>query len=424
MRLEVGSGTDVGQVRALNEDGLLVTASLFAVADGMGGHRGGEVASARALAAFETAATEPRLETLMRAVQAANTDVYEHARSTPELAGMGTTLCALAPLDAHRVAIVNVGDSRVYLHRDRELHQISEDHSFVETLVREGRLTRAQADVHPQRNVITRALGIESHLDVDGWEVVVAAGDRFLLCSDGLFNEVDDLSLERILTEVGDPIAAAGRLVEAANTAGGRDNITCVIVDVVDVEPGGPSPTPVGRPVGESAVRRSSAADLDETTVDEPTVRATTESTPGGSPADGTGQTARRRRRPTWRTIVFLSAVVAVFAVAGVAWFLVSSNQYTVAESNGNVAIFKGPRDGLVGREVVDEYDLPIASLDDATRRRVRSGQEFPTRALARQYADRLEDRFATTTTTSTTPATTTTVETTPAPTETTPQGP
>ena len=132
MRLEVGSGTDVGQLRSLNEDSLLVANGLFAVADGMGGHRGGEVASARALVAFEQSAATPTLESLMAAVQAANADVLEHARSSPELMGMGTTLCALAPLDDQRVAIVNVGDSRVYLLRGQALFQVSEDHSFVE----------------------------------------------------------------------------------------------------------------------------------------------------------------------------------------------------------------------------------------------------------------------------------------------------
>ena len=418
MRFTVGSGSDVGQLRSLNEDSLLVSDNLFAVADGMGGHRGGEVASARALEAFNSAAEERTLDALMTAVQAANRDVFEHARSTPELAGMGTTLCGLAGLDDHRVAIVNVGDSRVYLLRNEALFQVSEDHSFVETLVREGRLTRAQADVHPQRNVITRALGIEPHIDVDGWEVVVADGDRFLLCSDGLFNEVADADIESTLREVADPVEAAGRLIDAANAGGGRDNVTCVVVDISDVAPGADADlTEVGRPVTDSLTRRSSAADLDATTVDQPNLAGAV----GAAPADTTIPAAatpptRRPRRLTWRTVVFLLAIVATFAAALVATDWYYKNTYSVGARDGKVVIFRGPpgTDVLWFSAKVLPTDVAVSKLSDADQQQVRNGIDGLSLSEANGVVAKLEDQVAaaatTTSTTTTTTTTTTTV--------------
>ncbi|MFN8049815.1 MAG: Stp1/IreP family PP2C-type Ser/Thr phosphatase [Acidimicrobiales bacterium] len=408
MRLTVGSATDVGQLRSLNEDSVLVATDLFAVADGMGGHRGGEVASARALAAFEASAGERTLEALMTAVQAANRDVFEHARTSPELTGMGTTLCAVAPLDDHRVAVVNVGDSRVYLHRAGALSQVSEDHSFVESLVRDGRLTRAQADVHPQRNVLTRALGIEQLIDVDGWEVPVRNGDRFLLCSDGLFNEVSDARIEELLTQLADPVEAAGRLVEEANAGGGRDNISCVVVDVSDVDE---STAPVaadvddvvGRPIDGGIVKRTTAADIDETSLDQPSLAAPTESAPAAA-----AETAapRERRRVSWRTVAFLLAIVLVFAVALGSVDLYYRRNYSVVDRGGNVAINHGPAEKTlwITPRLFRTTDIVVADLDATDRARIRKGYEGLTKNAATYYVDHL--RPATTTTTSTTTTT------------------
>jgi PPM family protein phosphatase len=165
--------------------------------------------------------------------------IFEKAGADGELHGMGTTLCALrvvpgADGEGDELAWINVGDSRVYLYRDDQLIQLSRDHSLVEDLLRDGQLTEEEAAVHPKRNIITRALGIDVDVDVDGSTVIPFTGDRFLLCSDGLFGEVSNDQIAAVLRRLADPTEAADELVRLANEAGGRDNITVVIVEVVD----------------------------------------------------------------------------------------------------------------------------------------------------------------------------------------------
>lgn len=239
-RFEVGSATDVGQLRSVNEDSKLVggEVTVYAVADGMGGHQGGNVASAIAVETLEATLVESSTDAVVEAVREANRRIHSRAADTPELRGMGTTLVAIALVnpggDDEEVAWVNVGDSRAYLLRNRVLEQLSRDHSLVEDLRRGGQLTDDEAAVHPQRNIVTRALGIDPDVEVDLGAVIPLAGDRFLLCSDGLTNEVDLTTLKATLESVEDPDAAAGELVRLANEGGGRDNITCVVADVVD----------------------------------------------------------------------------------------------------------------------------------------------------------------------------------------------
>ncbi len=236
----VGSASDVGQVRSNNQDSKLVAdhVSVFAVADGMGGHQGGEVASAIAVETLEATITDPTTASVVEAVKEANRRIYSRASDTDELRGMGTTLVAIALVDQgtdeEEVAWVNVGDSRAYLLRDGELHQLSRDHSLVEDLRRGGQLTDEEAAVHPQRNILTRALGIDHEVEVDSGAVVPFRGDRFLLCSDGLFNEVDRPTLIATLSADADPEAVAGELVRLANAGGGRDNIPVGGAAVVD----------------------------------------------------------------------------------------------------------------------------------------------------------------------------------------------
>ena len=211
----VGSATDVGRVRSNNQDSFLVReGDLFAVADGMGGHQGGEVASALALQILGQAHDEPSTSTLVRAVRSANQAVFDKAGSDPDLKGMGTTLTALADVDTRegpKLGIVNVGDSRLYRMRSDRLEQLTEDHSLVASLVRQGRITAEEAESHPQRNILTRALGIDEAVAVDSWEVEPIPGDRFLICSDGLFNEVDEGRMIATLRAFDDPADAAGR---------------------------------------------------------------------------------------------------------------------------------------------------------------------------------------------------------------------
>ncbi len=230
--LQAAARTDVGRVRENNEDAVLCLDHLVAIADGMGGHPGGEVASNLALALLEAAFTGESLEELEAAVRAASRAILDRAAASEDLEGMGTTLCAIGSTGDGRVAVVNVGDSRAYLLRDGALRQLTDDHSWTAELVRQGELTEPEAVNHPHRGVLTRALGAGPRVDVDGALHTVVAGDRFLLCTDGLFNDVaesDILSLMEGTTDVG---VVADALVEQALSNGARDNVGVVVADV------------------------------------------------------------------------------------------------------------------------------------------------------------------------------------------------
>lgn len=235
LRFDAGAATLVGQVRKANEDNYLVTDHLVAVADGMGGHAAGEVASALAVEVLSGVATSHDIRVVTDAVIEANSQIFLRSVSGSSERGMGTTLCVAAVVadgDGEGLAILNVGDSRVYLLANDELHQLSEDHSLVESMVRAGTLTEAQAAVHPQRNVITRALGVDGDTAVDAWMLRPADGDRLLLCSDGLYNELSNQVIQEILSTSATPDRAADELSILANESGGRDNITVVVADI------------------------------------------------------------------------------------------------------------------------------------------------------------------------------------------------
>lgn len=250
----------------MNEDRLLESVALFAVADGMGGHAGGEVASDLAIGALQQGfAAEPSERGLLEAVQRANRAVWERSLEDPEVRGMGTTMtaAALVPTDGgDRLVVVNVGDSRAYRFASGVLRQMTRDHSVAEELVARGELSEAEAAVHPQRHILTRALGIGPEVDVDAWELSPGPGERFVLCSDGLTNEVGDDQIATVLREVREPRKAADALVRLANEHGGSDNITVVVVDVVVADPAPAEdqhPEPVALALGAaSATERAS----------------------------------------------------------------------------------------------------------------------------------------------------------------------
>lgn len=238
---KVFAATDAGRVRASNEDSVLSLPGVALVADGMGGEAAGEVASGLAAHTIRVSLGEAVApyteETLRRAVEAANTAVYHEAQATPACAGMGTTvtLCAYqeAPADAGTKNVgvatyAHVGDSRLYLYRDGAMRQLTRDHSYVEELVARGTLTEAEARVHPKKNVLTRAVGTSETVKVDtGW-LELFAGDILLLATDGLTNMVTEEEIGKLLAEPGESPADA--LIAAANTAGGRDNVSAVVV--------------------------------------------------------------------------------------------------------------------------------------------------------------------------------------------------
>ncbi|MCL2882510.1 MAG: Stp1/IreP family PP2C-type Ser/Thr phosphatase [Coriobacteriia bacterium] len=231
-RYPFSAQTNVGRQRALNEDSILALPPLFAVADGLGGHEAGEVASALAIDTLRNHA--PRAAdapALVRAVQAANNAILQASDAGIGREGMGSTMTALM-VEHGKAAIAQVGDSRAYLLRGRQLTQLTEDHSVVAAMLRSGHITAEEARVHPQRSVITRALGSDPNLIVDQFEITVLRGDRLLLCSDGLTSMVDDAHIAAILNSKLDPHQAALALIDAANNAGGADNVSAIVIDI------------------------------------------------------------------------------------------------------------------------------------------------------------------------------------------------
>ena len=313
-RFRWGVASDVGRVRSVNQDNALALEGLFAVADGMGGHRGGEVASEVAVRALRERAPLLTSVDLLEAIHVANDAILGQSHDDPALRGMGTTLCVLALVEAdgdERLAIANIGDSRVYLFASGELEQMTDDHSLVAALVREGRLTPEEAEEHPQRNILTRALGIDHQVSVDAWEVPPFVGDRWVLCSDGLFNEVSVDQMAAVLRRLDDPSEAASELVRLANEGGGRDNITVLVVDLVDDEGHAAiAPGAAVRATGDGEAGTSMAAVADN-----------------GGPDAGASHAAKPREprsRFTWRVAAFLfalvllvAAVIAAFVVFG-----------------------------------------------------------------------------------------------------------
>ena len=241
LTLAIGAATDTGNLRGQNEDAHIAEQNLFAIADGMGGHNAGEVASAMAIEHLRSVAISgvSSAEAFAQVVRDLNGAIYASATSTTDQRGMGTTLTAaalLAPTDnvdqPSQLVIANVGDSRTYLLRSGELRQMSVDHSYVQELVTEGLLTVDEARTHPRRNIVTRALGIDEQVSVDTWTIPMFDGDRFMLCSDGLVDEVPLDEITEMMREHSTPQHVAERLVTAAKRHGGRDNITVIVVDV------------------------------------------------------------------------------------------------------------------------------------------------------------------------------------------------
>jgi serine/threonine protein phosphatase PrpC len=425
-RLRWGAATDPGRVRSANEDSWLVDFPLFAVADGMGGHAAGEVASRLALDTLRTSVTDRTLESLVAAVKVANARVFEMSHTDNAMRGMGTTLCAVAlvMIENHeRLAVVNVGDSRVYVLQDGALIQVSEDHSLVESMVRQGTITPEQAKVHPQRNILTRALGIDGEVGVDSWEVAPFSGDRYLLCSDGLFNEVPDDRIAEVLSNTDDPGEAAGILVTMANDGGGRDNITVVIVDVIEgldpsealpveenvgLEGFDPNTTAAITPVGDWLDDASpepelppplpppfhTDAELDEVDAD---VESDADDEEDDDDRDGELVGAVPRRILTWRTGVFTVSLLTVvgIAIVGVGWY--ARGTYFVGFDRNTVTLYKGQPGGVLWFKptVVKHYDLERDEVPEGKLRVLEDGKPRSSEEAADAYVESLKDEAA-----------------------------
>lgn len=396
LSFRAGADTHVGRVRSSNQDSLLEAGDLFVVADGMGGHNGGEVASALAVETVREAFNAPTTDLLVEAIQAANEAILAKAADDPSLQGMGTTVVALAAVvteGEERIAIANVGDSRCYLLEDDRLRQITKDHSVVQTLVDNGQITKAEAEVHPQRNILTRALGIDPKVMTDSWELLPFAGDRYLLCSDGLFNEVSPATIIETLQAITEPSEAAAELVRLANEGGGRDNISVVVVDVL--EDGG------RRAAADEALSRVAVA---ETGVHR-AMRHAGVLDPGGGestgddaqPSDDEGgggeEDDETRSGISFRAIAFIGALVAVgIGVLGVLAFATRSTYY-VGFDDDVVVIFQGRPNGFLGVDpsVKERTDLRRAEVPASFRDELDGGAEFGSLDDAREYVDRIQ---------------------------------
>jgi len=239
MQIKFGAKSDTGTLRVQNEDSFLAKDKMFVVADGMGGHNAGEVASAMAIKMLDDARINGITDAahLATMIEQINTTIFQASANQTDQSGMGTTLTVLAVTTNEKneaaLAIANIGDSRTYVLRGGEFKQVSVDHSYVQELLSEGLITKEEARTHVRRNIVTRALGIEPKVAVDTWTMPIVDRDRYLLCSDGLVDEVADDLIEKCLRQKVDPQQVADELVALANQNGGRDNITVIVVDVL-----------------------------------------------------------------------------------------------------------------------------------------------------------------------------------------------
>ncbi len=396
--LRTGAITDVGRVRTNNEDQLLVTEALFAVADGMGGHAAGEVAAQVAIDTLREAFAEnATAEGLIDAVRTANAKVIERAEADPETRGMGTTVCAaaLVPDDDGNdtVVIVNVGDSRAYLLRDGELSQITEDHSVADELKRAGQMTEEQAAVDRRRHVLTRVLGMDATVTPDRFDLDPFRGDRILLASDGLTNEVPDAEIASILRRIEDPGEATRELARVAKNNGGADNITVVLIDVIDDDGKAQDASqalakdpPRPRGLITAAERDSRLRDLD------------TEARPAAANQPGSFEEPLRRRRKLKITAFGLAVLILIAGAVGAVLFL--GRPWYVSADHGQVALFRGHGDGLMKEELIDRTDISLTSLDGVAQERLGTGVKFQSRKDAEAYISRLAASTSTTSTT------------------------
>ena len=380
--LRAGAASDPGMVRTNNQDSLLVETTAFGVADGMGGHAGGEVASAAAVSSLKASlSTTNTAEGLLEAMRQANRAVNEAGEGDPDLSGMGTTAVVALLVGTERgdrLLIANVGDSRAYHFHDGQLEQVTEDHSMVGEMVREGTLTEEEAAQHPQRHVITRVLGTNPEVDVDLFELQLGEGDRVLLCSDGLSNELDAEEIIRVLRSIADPTEAAKDLVRRANAHGGNDNVSVVIIDALLTETsGGPAAIGTARPV-------------------------VVESAPGIEKGDESWWRRRKRlgmrRAITFRVFVFLLLLggLVVGAVAFLRWY--ANDNYYVSSKGSEIVIYQGHQGGVlwIQPKQVEVTSTSVNQVLAIRRPALAAGVNEPTLSAARRYVRNLASEYST----------------------------
>jgi protein phosphatase len=382
MKLRWGATTDVGMVRQQNEDAFHAEENLYIVADGMGGHNAGEVASALAVSTVRSGARMGirTADQFRELVQQANTAIYTASLDDSTQSGMGTTLTGVAviPGEEPRILIANVGDSRTYLFRSGALTRLSVDHSYVQELVNEGIITPEEARVHPRRNIVTRAMGIDRFVQVDVFSHLVRTGDRLVLCSDGLVDEVADIDIARVLTEHSDPQDTAEALVLVANANGGRDNTTVIVLDILD---------DISAPI----------------VFDEPDDTQQMPAVVGAPPKPS-------KKKLRIGVALFWSALVAIiFGVITTVGVYARSGYYVGFNDEDNVVVYRGRVGGMLWfQPTVDtETKLNGDDLPDNVRLDVSMNKSFTSSGLAAKYLmlvqTAIDNSTSTTTTTSTT---------------------
>ncbi len=373
---EQAFGSDTGRQRNANEDSFFVRAPVFVVADGMGGAQAGEVASKAAADAFERDLLDaPPERALKETIEAANLEIHEHARADPSLAGMGTTItAAIVDPASEEVGIGHVGDSRAYRLRGGKLERLTRDHSLVEEMRRKGQLTDAQAEDHPQRSIITRALGPEPEVEVDVQTVPAQPGDVFLLCSDGLTTMLDDERIAGILGSASSLDSAVRALIDEANRAGGRDNITALAFRLEDAA------APARAPEGATLIGPSAeAAGLSATEVRRRAAAAAAK--------ERREQLAAKPKRRRLRTAAKVLAVAVVLgAIAFGAWYGNRQVWFLGTDAAGRAALYRGlPYELPFGINLYEErYASPVQTASLPPRRRAAViGQDLRSRSGA-----------------------------------------
>lgn len=404
MEIRYAARSDVGLLREINEDAAYAGPRLIAVADGMGGHAAGEVASAVAIAALatldrDTPSEEDPRELLRGAIFEANGRVRDMVASDRELDGMGTTVTALL-VDRTQFALAHIGDSRAYLIRAGVLTQVTRDHTLVQRLVDEGRITAAEAGVHPQRALVTNALQGQEKLDLDLSVHDLVAGDRYLLCSDGLSGVVSDATMREALL-LPDPRHAVDRLVELALRGGAPDNVTCVVADVVEaaqtsalVVDGAATMRVVAGSAAEGPQAVSARAGLR----DGSTAAAGDHAAGKAARLRRPGVTERAQHVRRWQRVVIATVLGAVAIAAAFGGWSYVQSQYYVGASGTDVAIFRGVHGRFAGIDlsrVTDEQRVPMTGLGEFERRRVQSGISAASLRDARDIVARLASESA-----------------------------
>ncbi|HUX69036.1 MAG TPA: Stp1/IreP family PP2C-type Ser/Thr phosphatase [Cellulomonadaceae bacterium] len=403
--LRYAARSDIGLVRSNNQDSAYAGPHLLMVADGMGGHAGGDVASSIAVAALaplddEAHGPDDALDELDAALHAAQDELLARAKADADLGGMGTTVTALLRA-GNKLVMAHIGDSRAYLLRDGELNQVTIDHTFVQHLVNTGKITLEEAAHHPQRSVVMRVLGDFDMEIVPDLSVREARpGDRWLLCSDGLSGVVSAETIAETMDSLTDLDACADRLVQLALRGGGPDNVTVIVADILDLDdlPDGAAPTTAATVVGSAALSRN----VPTSAADGPAARAASLARSASEPTtpdDASDDDAPRPRRRRIRALLVTLLVLVVLGGAGFAGYRWTQTQYYVGVSDGTVAIYRGIDQSLGPvhlSRIVEESGLPVSSLAPFVQDRLAQGIEASSLADARSRVQIIRTEAAT----------------------------